>query len=89
MKLIITEKQFKKLILKENKESDLKLLSEFCSLWEELTDVSKNNFLKDKENLTSYGLPLDPSMFCQLPLTVEWITDKERKLLKKLLKKLL
>ena len=85
MKLIITEKQFKKLILKENKESDLKLLSEFCSRWEELTDDSKNNFLKDKENLTSDGLPLDPFMFCKEPLSVEWITDKERNLLKKLI----
>ena len=85
MKLIITEKQFKKLILKENKDTDLKLLSEFCSRWGELTDVSKNNFLKDKENLKSDGLPLDPFMFCQLPLSVEWITDIERNLLKKLL----
>jgi hypothetical protein len=85
MKLIITENQFKKLIIKENKESDLKLLSEFCSRWAELTDVSKNKFLKNKENLTSDGLPLDPFMFCQLPLSVEWITDIERNLLKKLL----
>ncbi len=84
MKLIITEKQFKKLILKENKDTDLKLLNEFCMRWVELTDVTKNNFLKDKENLTSQNLPLDPFMVCQKPLSVEWIENKDREILNKL-----
>ncbi len=84
MKLIITEKQFKKLILKENKESDLELLSDFCKRWEGITSTEKNNFLKDEENLTSSGLPLDPFMFCQELSSVGWITNVERNVLKKL-----
>ena len=76
MKLIISEKQFKKLILKESEPDDLVLLNSVCMYWKKLDSKTKNKFLKDKGNYTSNGYPVDP---------VSWIEDRDREMLNNLL----
>jgi|TARA_R110000796_G_scaffold127417_1_gene242734 hypothetical protein len=85
MKLIISEKQFKKLILKESEPDDLVLLNSVCMYWKKLDSKTKNKFLKDKGNYTSNGYPFDPLMTCQKPLSVSWIEDRDREMLNNLL----
>ncbi len=85
MKLIITEKQLEKLILREDEIDDITLVSNFCKKWETLKSEEKNKFLQNKDNETSMDLPLDPLILCEKPLSVDWIQDKDRVIFNKLL----